>query len=308
MRQSLSFSVVVILLGACDAAEPDEACDVITERAYINGPGVNGININGSPANGIILNGPGNQGINFNGYGQGTSLGGIDIAGAKLDGTALILLDADDEPIGGAELLVGATLSATDNAGAPLEVRVDAIDRDTERDDIVFYTLTLQGENVCGEGVLGFFVDGRWDDNGDRHDDAISFSCTTGVIAKCVAWGYAPYTVGADTHQTCTRLARADYCGDGTPHTVDGTEIDVFDRLGVMRPDFSMDVVFEAGWGPDGAVCVNEPRWVDTLPDGEVLLPECWNDLPKCATEDEALAHGSTIANRSHNEVRNVCG
>jgi len=52
------------------------------------------------------------------------------------------------------------------------------------------------------------------------------------VIAKCYRWGYRPWVTGygdlATMHWTCTRLARADYCGDGVPHTRNGTTINVW--------------------------------------------------------------------------------
>ena len=66
-----------------------------------------------------------------------------------------------------------------------------------------------------------------WDDTGARVASTthFTFGCTTGVIAKCYRWGYRPWITGygqtslADHHQACTRMARADYCGNGTPHT-----------------------------------------------------------------------------------------
>ena len=81
-----------------------------------------------------------------------------------------------------------------------------------------------------------------------------------GVIAKCVDWGYAPWALGADVHQSCTRLARADYCGDGRPWTLDGTTIDAYDVLGVQARLGDPSFGFEAAWGEHGAICVNETR------------------------------------------------
>jgi len=77
-----------------------------------------------------------------------------------------------------------------------------------------------------------------WNEHGDRVESSsqFTFGCTTGVIAKCYRWGYRPWLTGYDDsmvamHQTCTRLARADYCGIGVPGTRDGTKINVWDRL-----------------------------------------------------------------------------
>ena len=41
----------------------------------------------------------------------------------------------------------------------------------------------------------------------------------------------------ASYHQACTRMARADYCGDGTSHTQDGTWIEYYDKLIKVKPE-----------------------------------------------------------------------
>ena len=55
-------------------------------------------------------------------------------------------------------------------------------------------------------------------------------------------------------------MVRADYCGDDTPHTRDGTLIDMFDRLGIQKDEPGDGLEFEAAWGPQGAVCVHRVR------------------------------------------------
>ncbi len=95
--------------------------------------------------------------------------------------------------------------------------------------------------------------------------DVITFACTNSPLAKCVRWGYKPWkTVNGvslrDHHLACVRMIRADYCGDGRPHTRDGTLIDVYDRLGIQKRVEQPDMVFEAAWGPGGATYVARPR------------------------------------------------
>ena len=113
--------------------------------------------------------------------------------------------------------------------------------------------------------------------HGDRVESTASFTfgCTVAVIAKCYRWGYRPWLTGssydfAQLHWACTRLARADYCGNGQSWTHDGTLINVWDRApapgtfqdhGTPPPDF----FFEAGWSTHGAVCLSKQRWA-TLP------------------------------------------
>src|SRR5690606_3262165 len=94
-------------------------------------------------------------------------------------------------------------------------------------------------------------------------DQATTWACRGAALAKCVEWGYHPEgtvssTLLSDHHQACTRMVRADYCGDGEHHTENGTVIDVDDSLGIN--EFETSWVIEAAWGEDGALCLNEPR------------------------------------------------
>ena len=51
---------------------------------------------------------------------------------------------------------------------------------------------------------------------------------------------------------------RADYCGDGRSFTVDGTPINIYDRLNIQED--TEEWRFEARWNTDGAMCVDQPR------------------------------------------------
>jgi hypothetical protein len=125
-----------------------------------------------------------------------------------------------------------------------------------------------------------------WDEHGDRSvsNTLFTFGCTNGAIAKCYRWGYRPWVTGygdmVAMHWTCTRLARADYCGNGVSHTHDGTMINVWDTLpppgpiqrhGGLLPPFGM--LFEAGWNTAGAVCLSRARWL--LDDGPAIAQMC---------------------------------
>lgn len=75
--------------------------------------------------------------------------------------------------------------------------------------------------------------------------------------------------------QSCIRMVRADYCGDGRPHTKDGTKINIWDRDGIQKPDAEQPghpELFEAAWGPSGAVFLGIPRWSD---DVGAVVAEC---------------------------------
>jgi hypothetical protein len=53
-------------------------------------------------------------------------------------------------------------------------------------------------------------------------------------------------------------MLRADYCGDGVPHTVNGTQINIYDNAGVQADTESW--VIDGEWTPDGALCFNNYR------------------------------------------------
>ena len=120
-----------------------------------------------------------------------------------------------------------------------------------------------------------------FDSGGNRVESTtqFSFACTRGVMAKCYRWGYRPWLTDAagssltfsNLHWACTRLARADYCGDGRTWTYNGTRINVWDTApapgpfqlhGPSDPTF----FFEAGWNTKGAVCLSKQRWATLNP------------------------------------------
>jgi hypothetical protein len=194
--------------------------------------------------------------------------------------------------------LRGASLAATSPDGRSFRIEILEVKLDgrTQRTQII-----VDGFPACLTDQQGVFVAGRWDAKANYVPDpaTVTYSCMDGVIAKCVNWGYAPWLTDDDMHGACTRLARADYCGDGTPWTLDGTLIHVFDRLGIQPEGTGGDMSFEAAWGPSGAVCVARTRYEIHNAKGRTLLPACFASLPKCGSLDEAAPLGAMLANRS---------
>jgi len=229
-----------------------------------------------------------------------------------LDNGILLGAAPDGTRISGEEL-VGVLIPFFVAKGDVAWLRIGTAEPHPDASGLTLYSLhTAKGENPCGEGVAGLFVPGVWDETGARRDSVThegvsfdaSYSCTTGVIAKCVGWGYAPWSEGADIHQTCTRMARADYCGNGVPHTENGTTIDVFDTHGIQSPANAPDLSFEAGWSVNGAVCVSQPRYVDIDANGASQLPACWADKPTCDTWQQAQSLGAEVGNESAHTTR----
>jgi hypothetical protein len=181
-----------------------------------------------------------------------------------------------------------------DGTGRQRRIRIDGVERDSKdpAGEIVLYALSEQdsgsGEwrNLClpdAEGRrLGFPLAGAFTADG-RYEPTrggILLTCTGGAEAKCIRFGYKPWGFGpnhvalAPYYQTCVRLVRADYCGDGIGHTRDGTPIDLFDTIGIQRDEPAPGMTFEAAWRADGAVCVRRTRLPDVL-DSTALAANC---------------------------------
>ncbi len=224
---------------------------------------------------------------------NGTSLNGIWQNGVSLNGVDLGAVRAGSR-------------HAVDYAdGTRGELTVTSVET---AGDLAFYRIELDGQNPCGADGRGLFVPGTWDATGANREGGLTFSCTNGAIAKCVMMGYAPAAVGAAQHQACTRMVRADYCGDGVAHTRNGTQIDVYDAAGIMAPGGDVAFLFEAAWGPAGAVCVQRTRFDTWTESGEAVLPSCWAKLPRCDSWAAAQQqHGATLGVSSRLQSRTVC-
>ncbi|MFL5252192.1 MAG: ADYC domain-containing protein [Rhodopila sp.] len=176
--------------------------------------------------------------------------------------------------------LVGAVLEANDEEGRLVTVRIEAVrpDPSDAEGDIWLHEFSVLDPRAgawtplcvqAPDGTTGGFpLSGRWTPDGRHLADSHKFTltCTSGAVGKCVRFGYKPWRSRNEEslwgyHQACVRMMRADYGGDGTPHTRDGTKIDVFDRFGIQKPESSPDeMTFEAAWDQDGAVCVRRTR------------------------------------------------
>jgi hypothetical protein len=108
-----------------------------------------------------------------------------------------------------------------------------------------------------GTGIVTLSCDA----NGN-HAGVEQFSEADGAITKCVRqWLLDPKTF-SDAFQACIRMARADYCGDGHPHTFNGTNVGVSTPRDPMKvSDCGDGRCFEASWSKNGAVCIARPRW-----------------------------------------------
>jgi hypothetical protein len=152
-----------------------------------------------------------------------------------------------------------------------MELKIDSIaPLAAPNDDVLAYDVKasvdggwapLCGYDTDGSIKLALAVPGTWNvTTGAWSDDggSFSFACRKASVAKCVEFGYKSWLGLGDYAHACVRMLRADYCGDGVPHTITGTPINLYDNLGVQADTESWGV--DAEWTPDGALCFNHYR------------------------------------------------
>ena len=217
----------------------------------------------------VYLDGSGLLGVNADGHLSDVEMVGTLFDATLEDGTAATLSLNTFSMMGGAA--TGTTIYLYE---------VSYVTREME-----------QFEPLCGLDETGYPIQaialaGTWDlgqgvrGGGDWIDDpgVFTFACRRYALAKCVEAGYAPWDEPdlwidgslvsvplRPQHQACTRMMRADYCGDGTSYTVDGTPVNFYDDLGLRTDALPWD--FEAEWDEDGALCASTARIARALPE-----------------------------------------
>jgi hypothetical protein len=316
-------------LGGCaaDAAEIEpptaEASGAVVTA---NGLSLNGISLNGLSLNGLSLNGLSLNGLSLN----GATLGGVALGSLELHGTRFRRggdRDEDDDDPGHASI-VGARFVGQLDDGSSIAVRIDSKIRDGGPDADVFqyavsYRTQASWKPLCGVAaggapILAIPLEGRWDTRqgvpggGAKIDDpgSFTFACAGHALAKCVELGYEPWNKVkvcapgqgcqkrslAPYHQACTRMLRADYCGDGTSYTADGTLIDLYDAVGIQADTESWNL--EAEWTEAGARCMARRRLTSTA------VPICQAALqsPSCGSSSH-FSSGTLLMNEDPNPL-----
>ncbi|MCY0994900.1 ADYC domain-containing protein [Nannocystis sp. ILAH1] len=273
--------VLVTAMAACDEPRADDGacgCDEVEARSaqvnggLLNGGLLNGALLNGALLNGGLLNGP-------NGASDQIQLKQVNVQGdgvaedARIEGSMLVVTSHQGEELAGLEL---------DDAKLHFEVKEGGTTRQkllkildvaplAPGSDVWLFDVSLKVDSggwgpMCidsaGEPTQAILLADVWNPGtGGRMPataSSVTFACRDTALAKCVEWGYRPWLADLhEVHQACTRLVRADYCGDGVAHTQQGTAIHVLDQLGIQGVDPNLQFVVEAEWGPEGAVCLN---------------------------------------------------
>jgi hypothetical protein len=153
-------------------------------------------------------------------------------------------------------------------------------------------------------------VPGTAQPDGTVRDDPDDFlvACSAGAQGKCLRFGYRPWASNSGggslrpAYNACIHMVRADYGGDGQPHTRDGTLIDMSDDLNIQSADHLPNQRFEAGWAEHGAVCVRHVRiaGLATLEGLERAYPKLVGHTGEICDEAYAREHGAVVFNRSY--------
>lgn len=229
------------------------------------------------------------------------------VSSLGVDGTEIVVGLADGRTLRSRDL-VGAVLKVRFE-GEPAEVRIAAVEADPDDTSKTVWLHTFEGRqadgswaNLCGPGP-----DGRRQGFPLQGPQGLEFTCSSGALGKCVRMGYRPWAAGPDgrslapLHAACLRMVRADYGGDGRAWTKDGMRIDIYDPQGIQTAEDDPLDRFEAGWSPEGAVCVRHVRVKEnaTLEELEATYPRLAGRTGAVCTEDFARANGAILFNRS---------
>jgi hypothetical protein len=268
----------LLALAACSGGPgpqtPSEAHQALTAT---NGDGLNGDGLNGDGLNGDGLNGP-SLGTHVESVTYASAMRhGAAIGPAWLDGSQLMARVGMKTLVG--QAMAGVTFTGRSDTGKDVTLRVEAAWQDAPPNEDVWeydvrYLDPAQGtwwplcQDATGAPIPAIAVDGYWSyargvpGGGAKTEDGehFTFACKgVGAIGKCILpFGYKPWAtvngVPVDRyHQTCVRMVRADFCGDGMPHTTDGRRIDLYDGLGIQQD--TEPWFFEAEWDENGARC-----------------------------------------------------
>lgn len=294
----------------------------VSNDSVLNGTELNGWRLNGWRLNGWRLN--------------GWRLNGVTLVGTSFVGTS----EGDGSVVSGADF-AGGEIKAELEGGGTVMLRVTSVITSAVP-GLHYYLVEHQDggvwTNICWNGAEAIPLSGQWDETTGTHtpdSSRFTFACRGAALAKCVEWGYQlgeTFTeCHGDTckehsldafHQACTRMVRADYCGDGVPHTENGTSINIWDALGIQLQELDTGMPLEAEWTAQGAACVKHTRWAnspDDDPAREYILahcPERWagpddtscggstSDFHAAAGFDAPLATRRLLRNESHQNYR----
>ncbi len=282
-----------------DGEAAEEPRGAVNNGFQLNGFQLNGFQLNGFQLNGFQLNGVEDSANAIAITDIDLPMGNGSVVDSWLDGGDLHLQTDGGEVLSGADLEgVKIKYDVTETNKKGKTVRINSVTPAAPGSDVLFYDIDLKLETgpwkpLCldsmGSPTEALLIGRVWSGvtGAPVHEgvaDRVTFACRDAALAKCVEFGYRPWAEAGgvsleDLHQACTRMVRADYCGDSVSHTVNGTGIHILDQAGIQVADPNVSYVVEAEWGPDGATCLNV---ANTRIEGEnagCQLPACGSDF-----------------------------
>jgi ADYC domain len=297
-----TLSAFLLVVGCADQDTPKTATMdqgiLAANGVSLNGVSMNGVSVNGVSMNGVSMNGVSMNGVSMNGVSvNGVSMNGISMNGVSMNGVSLNGVSMNGISMNGTDF-IGAHFTASMSNGGSLDLRIDDIDPLAgTNDDVLAYEVNVATDggwtSLCGYEADGSarralavpgtwdLATGAWSDTGNT----FSFACRAASIAKCVELGYKTWDGFGDHQHACVRMLRADYCGDGNPHTVNGTPINIYDNAGVQTDTESWNI--DGEWTADGSLCFNNYR-------GSSTMPSC---SQKYSTSCGTFANGALLIN-----------
>lgn len=291
--------VVCLLLASCGVDATEEAAPVVDNVLRPPPPGEKdqGEFLNGSVSDPLAIDG---YHLNASRFPKLVS-GPTKVTRVEAESGHLVAYDGQTVVFSGADARFQGMELSLDGSSSLLRI-VDV----STKTPASPYTLEIVTNGVatpyCKDNGTAFASRGRWTTKGAHEStDTLNFTCFDGVIWKCFTWGYDPGNApvaAADprddpwrVHQACTRMARADRCGDGAPKTFEETAILIRDRVAGGQPHVSDPSVpplrfptadppppnvywFEAAWTEDGAICLSRERWKSMPLDEDSCLPD----------------------------------
>ena len=292
-----AMTAMTVMAGCDPAIEEEEAQGEVRDRGLeLNSFRLNSFRLNSFRLNGDWLGATSSDDIRL--VAAGFPNGPVITDGWLVGSELRVLTELGEEvagaQVGGAELVFDVMQDGVLTQG--VHARLVSAKPMVWRPGVWLYNFEVEEKGVwqplCVDpndvGTQAILLADLWDEESGaqvspRPSGAITVACRGAALAKCVEWGYRPWDTRSGVslhayHQACTRAVRADYCGDGTPHTKNGTQIHVKDPLGVQKADPNKPYGVEAEWGPDGALCLNDEN--TRLADAQVAC-----DLPACSAE-----------------------
>ena len=286
---------ILVLAAGCSMDSPTSQLTqdlTAANGTSLNGVSLNGTSLNGTSLNGLSLNGTSLNGTSLNGTSlNGRSLNGTSLNGTSLNGTSAQRHVAERHRVDGPALRRQHVAHCASIAMFRAPARTATSRCTACRISPSSGWSPLCGLDTDGTPILAIPVPGVWNTEADvvgggaYSNDGTQFtwSCRAKTIAKCVEMGYKNWNGYSEQLQSCVRMLRGDYCGNGHAYTANGQLVNLYDDAGIQLDTESWGA--EAEWTSAGARCI-----LDTA---HTRYTHVGNPTPSCVTAGTLPVGGS---------------